>query len=1032
MKAIDCGRCMGRGLRLVGWFALAVLPAAAQNLTIVSGNDQITAQYFQTQNPLVVEATDSSGRPLAGVAVNWSLSGPGNLSGAAQTITASNGQTSNQFTGAIIYGDSGYSQSTITASTGSSSVTMYVTTSGTDPVSDAEYVQVTVLAPTIYTLLSDTEPQPVVQVQVTAVHNAGVQQVPNVAVQLVPQNSTGPSLACAPGTGITNTNGIANCPVVFSGTAGTGSFSIVVGGYRTFSPFLFSVSNATFAQPATIVIVGGSNQSGLPGAQLPVPLLATLLDASGNPAPNVPVLWQSVNASLNGVVYTSTSSGTVSAIASLGLAAGPAQVVLRTANGSLQTVFNFSVTGSSTTPTQPTQPVSGQGVPAAIHITGGNNQSGAPGARLPAPLAAQVVDAYGNPLPYVQVTWQAANPQAVSLSNIASTSDVNGNVSAIATLGSATGSTQVFLSAVGGSVSTPFGPTLGSNIQTTFNLTVSQIQPGAVRILSGNNQTVRPGSPFPLPLTAQVEDIYGNPMPNVPVVWQSLTPQSVQLSGFTSTTDSNGSVAAVAIAGSTLGAAQVQLRTANGGLQTFFALTVSTPQPAALQIVSGNNQSGPPGAQLPAPLMARVVDANGNPVPNVQVVWTAVGQSVSLGQEVAVSDANGLVSATATLGSATGFAQVQLQLASVPIQTVFSLQTVLSVTGVGIVAGGNQQANPGAAFAQPLVAQVFTSGGSAAGLQVQFASAGAPVVFSNNGVAITDSNGHATISVQAGPISGIAVVTASTGGFSTAVNLTIQAVASTLSFLNGASGQPGPISPTEIVAMYATGVAPGLQGCVSPNQAAGPQPLLLAGDSVQFMNGAYQAAVPIFAVCNQGGQQYVVVEAPADLPPGVTSVTVQVSGAIAAQGTSATAAASPGILETTMSDGVQRALLQRRDGSYVSLENPAQPGDRLRAFVTGLGSPVTRSGVVLATNQTGIAGDPAPPPNQVTVEIAGQSPSRVSADYSTDDIGVYVVTFSVPSGVPSGPNVPFTVTTVLNGQTLAGDSTKIPIAATRD
>src|SRR5579863_8986226 len=411
MKGIDFGRCMGRVRRLAGWFALAVLPAAAQNLSIVSGNGQITAQFFQTQNPLVVEATDSSGKPLAGVAVNWSLTGPGNLVGAAQTITGSNGQTSNEFTGAVIYGDTAFTQSTITASTGSSSVSMYATTSGSDPVSLQDYVQPVILSPTIYTLLSDTGPQPVVQVQVTAVHDAGVQQVPNVAVQLVPQNTTGPSLACAPGTGTTNASGIANCAVVFSGGAGTGSFSIVVGGYRTFSPFLFSVSNATTAQPAQIIVLSGSNQSGLAGAQLPVPLLAKLVDASGNPVPNVPVVWQSVNASLNGVVYTSTANGAVSAIVTLGLAAGPAQVQLRTASGNLQTVFTFTVAGSSSTPPPP---VSGQGTPASILITGGNNQSGPPGARLPAPLTAQVVNSNGTPAPYVPVTWQAANPQAVS------------------------------------------------------------------------------------------------------------------------------------------------------------------------------------------------------------------------------------------------------------------------------------------------------------------------------------------------------------------------------------------------------------------------------------------------------------------------------------------------------------------------------------------------------------------------------------------------------------------------------------------
>ena len=52
----------------------------------------------------------------------------------------------------------------------------------------------------------------------------------------------------------------------------------------------------------------------------------------------------------------------------------------------------------------------------------------------------------------------------------------------------------------------------------------------------------------------------------------------------------------------------------------------------------------------------------------------------------------------------------------------------------------------------------------------------------------------------------------------------------------------------------------------------------------------------------------------------------------------------------------------------------------------------------------------------------------MSATYSPDTIGVYVITFSVPSNAPSGPNVPFSITTVLNQQTVAGDSTKIPIA----
>src|SRR6202040_4267752 len=156
------------------------------------------------------------------------------------------------------------------------------------------------------------------------------------------------------------------------------SFSIEVGGFRTFSPFLFTVTRHT-SQPATIVITGGANQSGQAGAQLPSPLKARVQDAAGNALSNVAVVWQPVtpqSVSLSSVVSTSDSNGMVSAVATLGSAVGPAQVQLRSADGAIQVVFNLTVT-------QPTQPVGEHGTPASILITAGNNQTGPSGAPLP-------------------------------------------------------------------------------------------------------------------------------------------------------------------------------------------------------------------------------------------------------------------------------------------------------------------------------------------------------------------------------------------------------------------------------------------------------------------------------------------------------------------------------------------------------------------------------------------------------------------------------------------------------------------------
>jgi uncharacterized protein (TIGR03437 family) len=128
-----------------------------------------------------------------------------------------------------------------------------------------------------------------------------------------------------------------------------------------------------------------------------------------------------------------------------------------------------------------------------------------------------------------------------------------------------------------------------------------------------------------------------------------------------------------------------------------------------------------------------------------------------------------------------------------------------------------------------------------------------------------------------------------------------------------------------------------------------------------------------------------------------------------------------------MSDGAGRAVLQRLDGSYVSLESPARPGERLRAFVTGLGRPVTASGILIKTNQAGIIGDDASPPNPVDLRIAGRDVPVVSATYSTDTIGVYVITFDLPADAPSGPDMDFGVATVVGGQNLFGKLSKLPV-----
>ena len=360
------------------------------------------------------------------------------------------------------------------------------------------------------------------RVNVYGIHNAGVQYIPNISVRLIPDNPSGPSVTCAAGTGVTDASGNANCPVVFSGPTGTSTFSIEVGGgFRTFAPFRFTVTQGS-SQPSAfrITITGGNSQTGAPGSQLPARLTARVEDAFGNPLPNVPVIWQpSSSVSLGSVVSTSDANGFVSAAATLGSASGPAQVQVTTTNGAAQATFNLTVGQGSPGPGTGT----GTGIPATLRILSGNDNRDLPARSCPRRSRRESKTQRGTPC-NVPVTW--APSQSVSVSNASSTSNANGIVSATALLGSSLGPTQVQLRTLSTSP-TPFGPS-ANIVQVVFNLTVSSTavtpgqptEPALLRILGGDSQSGSPGALLPSPLTARVEDASGRPLPNVPVVWQ--------------------------------------------------------------------------------------------------------------------------------------------------------------------------------------------------------------------------------------------------------------------------------------------------------------------------------------------------------------------------------------------------------------------------------------------------------------------------------------------------------------------------------
>src|SRR5262249_23578513 len=128
--------------------------ASAQTISIVSGDGQVAAQNFAAQAPMVVLVRNAQGQPQPGVTVTWTVaSGGGSLLSGSTTPTDSNGQASNSFLGNTLF-NVNFAQSIINANISTASVNFTETTSGSDPVTNAPFVQTNVDFPGLSDVLT--------------------------------------------------------------------------------------------------------------------------------------------------------------------------------------------------------------------------------------------------------------------------------------------------------------------------------------------------------------------------------------------------------------------------------------------------------------------------------------------------------------------------------------------------------------------------------------------------------------------------------------------------------------------------------------------------------------------------------------------------------------------------------------------------------------------------------------------------------------------------------------------------------------
>jgi uncharacterized protein (TIGR03437 family) len=785
----------------------------------------------------------------------------------------------------------------------------------------------------------------------------------------------------------TDASGLA--AAIYTAPASTGTYYAyaTVVGYGMSAGFSITVGAGGTGTAASILAVNPT-QTVAPGAS--ATLYARVLDAGSVP---LAYQWVTFTAPMGGSftspsVYTD-ASGLATAIYSAPSTTGTYYVYATV--GALTATFYITVSTTGTTP----------GTAVGMQVYSGNGQV-VTQTNLTAmrPLTVVIRDSSGTPVPYAPVFWQVTTGTATLASSYSYTDTLGLASVSVTGSGAVLGLTyqQAVISASSGYGTVSFWLTsLATNVT------------GYAQILtpsSGTRITGKAGQTVPAAIRAIAYAYTTTGM--VPISYAGLDvtadtssgPTARCSTGGTVLTDASGTAQCDLVMGKTTGDGTLAVNVASLFYQTI-DFTVTAGDPASITVIQGDGQTGRPGETLPQALVAEIRDAGGTVLQGLPVLWEfgTEGTGARLNGASSATDSAGRVSATLTLGPRPGTVVVRVKPSSnTAIVATFTLKAALPVAGLVKISGDSQTGVTGQAFGAALVVEVRDSSAlPLANVTVTFAVTTGSATLSS-ATAVSDSQGRASVTVQAGSTAGSITVSATADSQSVVFSLTARLPGPALtaaSFLNGASYKPG-LVPGGVTAIVAAGLATGINGCMGPGTVLGPLPTKVA--DVQVMFGGTLA--PIYAVCNVSGQEQVIVQAPWEMAPGygvMVKVTVGVGSTVVER--VPVLAAMPGIFETTGADGKRYAVALGADGILISAARRARRGDLLYFYGTGLGT-VLPLGV---TNQPGFPGQKVWFP--VVVGVGGKGVRVVSAELAANMIGVYEIAIEIPADSAWGDDV---------------------------
>jgi alpha-tubulin suppressor-like RCC1 family protein/uncharacterized protein YjdB len=377
-------------------------------------------------------------------------------------------------------------------------------------------------------------------------------------------------------------------------------------------PVVTFTARGTAGSAAKVEKLKGDGQLGTAGGTLSDSLSVKVTDAHGNGVSGATVTWAVTagGGTLSPTTSTTDTAGIAKVQWTLGKSAGQNGV---TGTVSGLTAATFNATGRA-------------GVAARAEKVSGDTQSGAAGTALSNALVVKAMDANGNPVAGVSVTWQVTGGGG-SISPTIATTDTAGLARGTWTLGTTAGANTATASAAG--VSLGFAATGVPGAVASV-----EVVPNATTVQVGGTTDLR----------AVAKDAFGNVATGRSVTWSTSDASKATVS-------TSGVVTGVA-AGSATITATVEGKTGTA------SITIN-PVPVASVTVSPSSATIQVGATQQ--LTATLKDANGTTLTGRTVSWsssnTAVATVSSSGLVSGVA-AGGPVTITAAVEGKSGTAQV--------------------------------------------------------------------------------------------------------------------------------------------------------------------------------------------------------------------------------------------------------------------------------------------------------------------------------------------------------------------------------------